>query len=181
MLHGRRIDKKRRVLFWSPHLHYLCFVAGGFDVCRECVHTREDCRSCNFFKGREMRGFEKDGWLVKVEPKRKTVVGTSWYILTHVSVKVGLRRSHSVHWFGCCGNRKLKGRKPEAVVKCPVCKVSGHDSEMFEEHFWGSEHPPRDISDPNYRSVFAASEFDKDGSPNFPSSTEEGSGCHVRD
>ena len=172
MLHGRRIDKKRRVLFWSPHVHCLGFVDGGFEVCRECVHTREDCRSCNRFKGREMRGYEKDGWLVKVEPKRKTVIGTAWYILTHVSVKVGLRRSHSVHWFGCCGYRKLKGRKPEIVAKCPACMVSGHDSEMSVESYWGREHLAREISDPLYRKVFAVAEFDGDGSPNFPSSVE---------
>ena len=178
MFHGRRIDRKHRVLFWSPHMHCLGMVAGGFDVCRECVHTREDCHCCSFFKGRETRGFEKDGWLVKVEPKRKTIVGTAWYILTHISVKVGLRRSHSVHWFGCCGNRKLKGRKPEAVVKCPVCKVSGHDSEMPVEAFWGREHRDRRIGDPDYRSLFAVSEFDSDGSPNFPGSAEAGGDSH---
>lgn len=172
--HGRRIDKKHHVLFWSPHFHYLGFVDGGFDVCRECVHSREDCSSCSHFKGREVRGYAKDGWLVKVEPKRKTIIGTIWYILTHISVKVGLRRSHSVRWFGCCGNRKFKGRKPEAVVKCPVCKVSGHDSEMTEEQYWGREHSARDISDPHYLKLFAAADFDSEGSPNFPSSAEDG-------
>lgn len=176
MFHGRRIDRKRRVLFWSPHFHCLGFIDGGFDVCRECIHTRDDCRCCGFFKGREMRGYEKDGWLVKVEPKRKTVVGTVWYVLTHISVKVGLRRFHSVHWFGCCGNRKFRGRKPEAVVKCPVCKESGHDSEMFVEAYWGTERKDKRIGDPDYSSLFPVSEFDKDGSPNFPSSVEAGGG-----
>jgi len=74
--------------------------------------------------------------------------------------------------FGCCGNRKLKGRKPEVVVKCPVCKVSGHESEMSVEAYGGREHSARNISDPDYRSLFAVSEFDSDGSPNFPSSEE---------
>jgi hypothetical protein len=62
---------------------------------------------------------------------------SSWLIVFSFRLN-GLRCSHLVYWFGRCGNRKLKGRKPEAVVKCPVCKASEHDSEMSIEAYWGS-------------------------------------------
>lgn len=138
------------------------------------MHTKDDCLSCKGFKGREIRGFRKDGWLVKVEPKRKTVAGTAGYFMNHISVKVGLRRSHSVHWFGCCATRRLKGSKPKPVVLCPACRAAGIRSEMEKEPYWGKERLCMEISDPEYRNVFAIPEFDDEGSPNFPSSIDGG-------
>jgi len=78
IFHGYRKDRLRGVLSWSPHYHVLGFIRGGFDVCRDCVHDRGDCRSCSFFKGREVREYAKDKYLVKVFEKRKTVVGTAF-------------------------------------------------------------------------------------------------------
>ncbi len=159
--HGRRIDRKLRKLVWSPHIHGIGFVAGGFDRCRECVHSRGDCKSCDGFKGRQVRGCEKDGWIVKVEPKRETIFGSAYYVLHHVSVKVGLRRFHSVRWFGFLGNSVFRGVKGRRDAGCPVCKVAGHFSKMEHGAYWGKKR----LSDSGCNAV---PDFDVDGSPNFP-------------
>lgn len=163
--HGRRIGRKVRKLIWSPHIHGVGFVFGGFDRCRSCVHGRGDCRSCDGFKGRQVRGFEKDGWIVKVEPPRKTVFGTIHYVLNHCTVKVGLRRCHSVHWFGLLSNRSFRGNSVRSTALCPVCKVAGHRSEMVHTGYWGC----KPLSDSG---VNAVPDFDDKGSPNFPDSVE---------
>ena len=163
--HGRRIGRKLRKLVWSPHIHGIGFIADGFDRCRGCVHSRGDCASCDGFKGRQVRGYAKDGWIVKVEPPRETVFGTAFYLLNHVSVKVGLRRFHAVRWFGLLGNRVFKAVKGKRVTGCPVCKVSGHSSVMEHEAYWGS----KPLSDSGCNAV---PDLGDDGKPNFPSFEE---------
>jgi hypothetical protein len=162
IFHGFRKDRSRKVLVWSPHYHVLGFIRGGFDVCRDCVHSREDCASCEGFKGREVREFAKDRYLVKVFEKRETVVGTAFYQLHHATIRVGLRRFHVVTWFGLCGNCKLKGRKVKAVATCPACHC-----EMRKKAYRGKEFIAKDIGDPEYRKVFPFDEFDGSGLPNF--------------
>lgn len=106
LFHGYRKDRKRGVLVWNPHYHALGFIAGGFDVCRNCVHDRGDCRTCRCFKGREVREYENDKYIVKCFEKRKTVIGTAFYQLNHASLRVGIRRFHVATWFGVCGYPK---------------------------------------------------------------------------
>ena len=162
--HGYRVDEKRGVLVWSPHYHILGFIGGdgGFDRCRDCVHVREDCYSCDGFKGRESRGFKNDGYLVKVLGERKTIIGSAHYQLHHATVRVGLRRFHCVTWFGCCGNRKFKSEKSMVEIKCPVC-----GEEMIKRIYIGKRHLIKDIGDVDYQSCFVIAEFDEDGNPNF--------------
>jgi len=162
IFHGYRKDKCRQVLVWSPHYHCLGFIRGGFDVCRDCVHVREDCASCSGFKGREVREFVKDGYLVKCFEKRKTVVGTVFYQLHHATVRVGLRRFHVVTHFGVCGNSRFKGRKVLAVPVCPACH-----GEMVKKVFVGKAVIVKDVGSSLYRKVFPFDEFDSDGVPNF--------------
>lgn len=167
--------KVNGMLRFRPHFHSLGFVNGGFDACRNCVHTKADCSECENFKGRQVRGFAKDGWIVKVESKRKSVVGTAHYLLTHATVKVGLKRTHVVSWFGVLGNnRGVKSRKVKAVAVCPICKISGVDSEMAPKRFLGKEFIAKDIGDPDYRRVFPMEEFDPSGMPNFVGREEGG-------
>lgn len=146
----------------------LGFVDGGFDRCRVCMHEREDCIGCDGFKGRQVRGFAKDGWIVKVTDERLSVFGTAWYQLNHHTVKLGFRRVHSVRWFGKCGNRMLKSpyHKSGAGCSCPVCRAAGHESLMESGHLLG-KHLPRDASDPRYRSVYAVPDLDEEGLPSF--------------
>jgi hypothetical protein len=162
IFHGYRMDRVRKVLVWSPHYHVLGFIRGGFDACRNCSHERGDCASCGGFKGREVREFANDKYLVKCFEKRKSVVGTAFYQLNHATIRVGLKRFHSVTYFGVCANSKLKSKEVWAVHVCPVCH-----SEMVKKAYWGKEHIVRDIGDPEYMKVFSFDQFDSSGLPNF--------------
>jgi len=162
IFHGYRKDRRRGVLSWSPHYHVLGFIRGGFDVCRDCVHDRGDCRSCSFFKGREVREYAKDKYLVKVFQKRKTVIGTAFYQLNHATIRLGIKRFHVATWFGVCGYSKLKGKKLKAVATCPACH-----SEMVKKAHWGKRVIARDIGDPEYLEWFVDDEFDSSGLPNY--------------
>ena len=163
IFHGFRIDRERGVLVWSPHYHVLGFIEGGFDVCRGCVHVREDCRNCSGFKGREVREYEKDRYIVKVLDERETVFGTAFYHLNHATVRGGLRRFHCVTWFGVCGNRKYSSPKVESQDLCPVC-----GDEMVRCAYVGKRVFSRNIGDADYKAWFVDDEFDEDGESNYP-------------
>jgi len=162
IFHGFRIDRERDVLVWAPHYHSLGFIKGSFDVCRSCVHDLTDCRDCSGFKGREIREYEKDGYLVKVLGERKTVFGTSWYQLNHATVRVSLKRFHVVTWFGICGNRKFKSAKLESEDVCPAC-----NEEMTRCFCSGKRRIVKDIGDARYQAWFVDDEFDEQGDPNY--------------
>jgi hypothetical protein len=109
--------------YWNPHFHCLGFVGGeGFGKCRSCKGA--NCYACNGFEGVTRREHEKDGWIVRVLEKRKTVGGTAWYQLNHSSIKRGIKKSHAATWFGVCSYRKLKlinGKDVGIKHKCPIC------------------------------------------------------------
>lgn len=108
---------------WSPHFHSLGFVGGeGYGRCRCCKGA--DCYACGGFEGLTRREREKDGWLVRVLEKRKTIGGTAWYELNHCSIRRGSKKSHAATWFGVCSYRKLKlinGKDVGIKHKCPLC------------------------------------------------------------
>lgn len=108
---------------WNPHFHVLGFVGGeGYGRCRTCKGA--DCYACGGFEGMTMREHKKDGWIVKVLEKRKTVGGTCWYQLNHCSIRRGSKKSHAATWFGVCSYRKLKlinGKDVGTKHKCPLC------------------------------------------------------------
>jgi hypothetical protein len=177
IFHGYRMDRLRKRLVWSPHYHALAFIRGGFDVCRNCDHLRGDCASCSSFKGREVREYAKDQYLVKCLEKRKTVVGTAFYQLNHATIRVGIRRFHVVTHFGVCANSKLKGRKVSAEHACPVCASVGVHNDMVKALQVSKVFIARDIGDPWYMKLFPFSEFDASGAPNFVDfSSSHGSG-----
>jgi hypothetical protein len=60
------------------------------------------------------QNFLKDGYVVKVLGKRKTVFGTAWYQLHHATIRLGIKRFQSVTWFGNMGYRKLRGCEIES-------------------------------------------------------------------
>jgi hypothetical protein len=165
IFHGFRIDGKRGVLSWSPHYHCLGYVKGegGFDRCRNCVHERGDCKFCDGFKGREMRGYAKDGYIVKVLAERKTVFGTAFYQLNHATIRVGIVRFHVVTWFGSCGNRKFKSAVVDVQISCPVC-----GDEMVKCMYMGRRGLIKDIGHVDYVPLFVDDEFGEDGEPNYP-------------
>jgi hypothetical protein len=167
LFHAFRINREKGVLEHSPHYHSVGFIRGGFDVCRDCLHVREDCNECPCFKGREVRAYAKDGYIVKVGDKRKTVFGTLFYQLNHSSIRVGLKRFHISTWFGIAGNRKLKGKRVKPIHVCPVCAVKEVRSVMKKQVYRGDERIARNIGDVDYMKVFAMSPFLPDGSPVF--------------
>ena len=109
--------------YWNPHFHVLGFVGGeGYGKCRHCKGA--DCYECNGFEGVTRRENKKDGWIVRVLEKRKTVGGTAWYQLNHSSIKRGVKKSHAATWFGVCSYRKLQlinGKDVGIKHKCPIC------------------------------------------------------------
>jgi hypothetical protein len=160
--HARRIDRKNMKLKRSVHLHAIGFIEGGFDRCRECVHSRGDCASCDGFKGREVRGYARDGYIVKVHDRRKTIEGTAKYQLGHATTRLGIKRYAIVTWWGTMANRKYKGHALPVEDNCSVC-----GSEMVRSIHVGKSHVVKDVGSPDYRGVFVLPEFDADGEPNY--------------
>jgi hypothetical protein len=134
--YANRFEAQRKgVLFgwrWSPHFHILGFVGGeGYTLCRKCKGG--DCYACKGFEGVTRRENKKDGWVVKVLDKRKTVGGTCWYQLNHCSIRRGSKKSHATTWFGACSYRKLEIINGDGVGihhKCPIC-----DSELVHVRY----------------------------------------------
>jgi hypothetical protein len=172
VFHGYRVDKKRDVLVWSPHYHFFGFIlGGGFDRCRRCVHVCGDCASCDGFKGKEMRGFAKDGILVKVMAEREksyvdgkpNVFGSAFYSLNHATIKVSaFSRFHVVTWIGVCGNRKYATPKVESEVTCPAC-----GDVMKRSVYVGFRPFVKDVGSPDYEAISFRPKFNEFGEPNF--------------
>jgi hypothetical protein len=108
-------------LDWSPHFHVLGFIRGGYK-CRGCKRKNNCLEGCGGFDDRRYQNFLKDGFYVKVLPKRKTVFGTAWYQLNHASVKKDVKRFHVAKWFGVCSYRKLKVKVEKKAHVCPICQ-----------------------------------------------------------
>ena len=74
---------------WSPHIHSIAFILGGYGKCRSCSSIRSKCLACDGFEGRVRRSYEKNKYIIKCMDERITVFGTAWYQLNHSSIKVG--------------------------------------------------------------------------------------------
>jgi len=126
IFHGFRFNM-RKYWYWSPHFHVLGYILGGYR-CRSCEIVRKTGKcgienvNCSGFVNRNYRFYEKDGCIVRVLGKRKTVGGTAWYQLNHASVKVGVVRFHVATWFGVCSYRKLKVTVEMRKSVCPICQ-----------------------------------------------------------
>jgi len=162
IFHGYRVGKDHESLVWSPHYHCLGYIEGGFDRCRKCVHKREDCKSCIGFKGREVRGYAKDGYLVKVLAERETVFGTAYYQLNHATIRLGVKRFHVVTWLGNCATRMFKSAEVKAQIVCPICK-----EDMVRSAYMGKRRIARDIGHVDYEAVFPFERLDENGELNF--------------
>ena len=119
IFHAFRYNE-RKYWYWSPHFHFLGFVGGGYR-CRGCTKVCA-VHKCDGFEARTRECFKKDGYIVKVLGKRKTVFGTAWYQLNHSSIKKNASRFHVVIWFGNCSYRKLKVTVKRKKKACPLCQ-----------------------------------------------------------
>lgn len=185
VFHGARLDRKRHVLVHSPHFHWVGFVRGGVDICRNCVHVREDCYDCPCFKGRGIREFRESGYLVKVFEERRTVFGTLKYILSHATIRrvrmhtrFGVQRFSPITYLGALAPRRMKIGRVKAVVGCPLCS-----KEMTRKVYVGEDrsanHVVKDINSPDYVPVFLDVAYCADGSDAYvdvPSHVEFGGG-----
>lgn len=160
IFHGFRPHHDGGLLVWSCHYHSLAHVE-GLEACRACHKVCSENKGCGGFTDRNYRAFEKDGIIVKVHPKRKTIFGTAYYELNHATVKVGLKRSHVISWFGLVANRKFRGEPSAAESKCPAC-----EERMPRGSYVGKEWFAKDIGDPLYRPWLAVDAFDEHGEPN---------------
>jgi len=111
---------------YSPHFHYLGYLDGGYGACRSCKKSRQECWGCKGFEGLTRRLNVTDGHIVKVKGERKTIFGTLWYQMNHMTIIRGAIRTHTVTWNGICSYRKLKLKK-EDRIKRDVCPICGHD------------------------------------------------------
>ena len=158
IFHGFRYNTVR-LWYWSPHFHVLGVIKGGYK-CRNCNHERRDCRACNGFNGREVRGFEKDGYIVKVMGERKTVFGTAWYQLNHSTIRTNVKRPHACTWFGVCSYRKLKVQVEKQKSLCPIC-----GEELVKLHYLGRRCIAKDRTSHGYIGSFIDDLLDVDGLP----------------
>jgi len=111
---------------YSPHFHYLGFIDGGYGSCRGCHKSRQECWGCKGFEGLTRRLNVIDGHIVKVKGARKTIFGTLWYQMNHMTIIHRKVRTHTVSWNGICSYKKLKLQK-EDRIKRDVCPICGHD------------------------------------------------------
>jgi hypothetical protein len=160
IFHGFRYNTVR-LWYWSPHFHVLGIIKGGYR-CRNCNHERGDCRNCSGFNGREVRGFEKDGYIVKVMGERKTIFGTAWYQLNHSTIRTNVKRPHACTWFGVCSYRKLKVKVEKKKQLCPICR-----GELVKLHYLGVRRIIKEKVSTDYVASFVDDLVDSDGSPNW--------------
>jgi len=147
IFHGFRYNK-RKYWYWSPHFHVLGFILGGYGKCRGCPKC---FKGCGGFVDRQFRAYEKDGCIVRVLGKRKTVGGTAWYQLNHASVKVGVVRFHVATWFGNCSYRKLKVTVEMRKSVCPICQ-----NDLVRLRYFGTKEFCLDRESPLYEREFFA-------------------------
>ena len=133
IFHGFRFNLLKG-WYWSPHLHVLGFIRGGFARCRRCRPKEFQCRSCDGMKGRCYRIWKETGYIVSVKGKRKTVRGTAWYQLNHSSFDVTKKQKHIASWFGVCHWRKLKVAIERKKRVCPICH-----HELRQHRYHGSK------------------------------------------
>jgi hypothetical protein len=175
LFHGRRMNKERNGLVWSPHYHVLGFLRGGYDKCRECKvrvcvrdSSGDNFDKCDGFEAVTRREHENDGYIVKVHEERQTVFGTLYYLFNHCTVRLSfLKRSHVVTWWGKCSNKQYSSSPLKSDVVCCLC---GED--MEKDVYVGKRELVKDIGHVDYRSVFVFEPFDEDGEPNFMSDVE---------
>ena len=138
IFHGCRYNVKGCYWYWSPHFHVLGHILGGVGGCRDCEKnfkkSLDYCLGCAGFFGLTTREYQNDGWVVKLQEKRKTIRGTAFYQLHHATLIKDVRRFHVVTWFGVCSYSKLKFTPEERKERCRIC-----DSELENLRYKGDK------------------------------------------
>jgi hypothetical protein len=109
-----------------------------------------------------MRGFAKDGYVVKVLDKRKTPFGTAFYQANHATLRSGATRFHCITYWGNISYSKFESKEPKVEVSCPAC-----GEEMHRAVYVGKDRLVKDIGAVGYSPVLVLDPFDSSGEPNF--------------
>jgi hypothetical protein len=89
---------------FSPHLHVVAFIEGGYGACRYCSKTAYTimtkggksvtkhgdsryCFACNGFERRVRESYKKNGYIISNTDERASVFGTLWYQLSHMTIE----------------------------------------------------------------------------------------------
>jgi hypothetical protein len=104
----------------------------------------------------------KDGYVVKVLGKRKTIFGTAWYQLNHATIVPSRKRFHVATWFGVCSYRRLKVVVEREKDLCPLC----HE-ELVKLHYLGVRRIVKVKGGKDYLPSFFDELVGEDGSPNW--------------
>lgn len=153
IFHGFRYNDLRPSWYWSPHFHILGFIFGGYK-CRGCKKILKSGKcgieniGCVGFVNRNYRENEKDGLYFKVKGKRKTIWGTSSYLLDHSCIDVTKKRPRVTTWFGVASYRKLKVTVEKHKDLCRICK-----NELTWHDYHGSKHFVTNRKHPDFKLV----------------------------
>jgi len=109
-----------------------------------------------------VRGFEKDGYIVKVMGERKTIFRTAWYQLNHSTIRTNVKRPHACTWFGVCSYRRLKVKVEKKKALCPIC-----GEELVKLRYLGVRRIVKVKGERGYVGSFVDDLVDSDGSPNW--------------
>jgi len=154
--HGFRFDEEK-LWYFSPHFHVLGFIASGYSRCRHCKGG--DCYACGGFDGKTYMLYHKNGYIVAVFGKRKSVYGTAWYQLHHASVKRGTKHFRVATWFGVCSYRRLKVTIEKHKDFCPICS-----EELVRIRYFGNKWFVKNRLTDGYKRCFEA-DYEEDGVP----------------
>jgi hypothetical protein len=119
-----------------------------------------------------VRGFEKDGYIVKVMGERKTIFGTAWYQLNHSTIRTNVKRPHACTWFGVCSYRRLKVTVEKRKDLCPICQ---HD--LGAIRYFGVKRIVFDRSSSNYKRD-SYEDYEEDGRVVWVERVKCGSGSY---
>jgi hypothetical protein len=113
---------------WSSHIHVLGFIRNKKE----------------FYKQVPIQ-FLKDGFVVKLKDKRKSVFGTAWYQLNHASIQFGKKHFEVARWFGDVtdpdtkimreNSKKIKQLKKDSSEKAyhEIVKLTTENKDLKEK------------------------------------------------
>jgi len=132
LLHGGRYTNSKDARLkgiakgwrWSPHLHILGHIFGGYSKCRHCKRKWNCDPLCNGVDARLWKAYQADGYYVRIFGERENVFKTARYLLGHATMKANSTRFQIVTWFGNVSYRKMKVTEEMRKAHCPICQES---------------------------------------------------------